>query len=185
MVIVHGTMFLLAVLILLVRMETVETLFKTPKPWSEQLLYGVLIGLASSVIATLVGSRWNLLKEVGEIVELILQVLKPSYLHLFLISLASGIIEELLFRAALQPVIGLWWAAFLFMLAHGLAPIRLQALLVYLSILFAAGVWLGIAYERLGLLGAMTIHTVHNCVVFAFALRQFRANNPNDSSPQP
>ncbi len=172
---VHGLMLLLAIAILWFREVPVWEQFDSPLPWATQLAYGMGIGLVSSLLGVLVGNRWKLLQKVGEIVDFLLRVLRPNLALLVGISLIAGIVEELLFRAALQPVVGIWWAAFAFMLAHGFAPVRLHVMLVYLSIIFLAGVWLGIAYENLGLLCVITLHTVHNSVVFAFALRAYRS----------
>lgn len=179
---VHGAMLLIAVVILWARQVPVWEQLNAPLPWATQLAYGVGIGLVSSLIGVLVGNRWSILNEVSKIVEFVLQLLKPNYALLLGISLMAGVVEELLFRAAIQPVAGIWITALLFMLAHGFAPLRFQALLVYLSILFLAGVWLGIAYEKLGLLCVIALHTVHNSVVFAFALRAFRSKDSKTPS---
>lgn len=83
--------------------------------------------------------------------------------------LLAGVGEELLFRAALQPWLGIRWTSLLFGLAHS-ATARLSegvspGKVVYLFFTFVAGVLLGLLYARVGLLGSMSAHAA-----FAIAL---------------
>jgi uncharacterized protein len=77
------------------------------------------------------------------------------------IALAAGIGEELLFRAALQPLAGLWIASALFALAHlrtaTLAGSNLRKA-IYLSNVFVVGVGLGLVFQYVGLIAAILIH---------------------------
>ncbi|QJE00559.1 CPBP family intramembrane metalloprotease [Massilia forsythiae] len=78
-----------------------------------------------------------------------------------LIALAAAFGEELLLRAALQPLLGIWIVSLLFVLAH--VPLdqlrRLErAALVQAAGVFAAGVALGFVFARVGLLAAMVVH---------------------------
>ncbi len=174
-VVLYGGMLGVALLLMGFQESGAGSVWESGKPLGEQVLWGLVIGAITAVVATVAGNRWRLLQEVGTIVEVFLRVLKPGYGLLLGISVLSGVAEELLFRGALQPMLGIWWAALLFMLAHAFVGLRLAPLLVYLSIVFLAGVWLGIAAERLGLVASMVAHAVHNAVVFAFALQAFHA----------
>lgn len=75
-------------------------------------------------------------------------------------ALAAGIGEELLFRGALQPLLGLWAATALFVVAHARAyrfrPDRTT--LVQLATLLAAGLMLGLVARHVGLYAAMVAH---------------------------
>jgi uncharacterized protein len=78
------------------------------------------------------------------------------------VGLLAGVGEELLFRAALLPWIGLWWAAILFALAHsGTAQLQ-EGITVgkaaYLLVAVVAGVLLGFLYQWAGLLASMSAH---------------------------
>lgn len=86
------------------------------------------------------------------------------------IGLAAGVGEELLFRAALQPLVGLWLASAIFAIAH----IRTAAFadstvkkVAYLANVFLAGVALGLVYQYVGLLAAILIHAVIDVVSLA------------------
>lgn len=79
-----------------------------------------------------------------------------------LLALASGLAEEMLFRGALQPVVGLFWASLIFGACHFL-PRRELALWSVFAVLigFAFG-WL---YEWTGHLAAPVVaHTIVNGV---------------------
>lgn len=86
------------------------------------------------------------------------------------IGLAAGVGEELLFRAALQPLAGLWWASAIFAVAH----IRTATLagsavkkIAYLAHVLMAGVALGVVYRYVGLLAAILIHATIDVVSLA------------------
>ncbi|MFN9573180.1 MAG: CPBP family intramembrane glutamic endopeptidase [Betaproteobacteria bacterium] len=78
------------------------------------------------------------------------------------IGLFAGAGEEVLFRASLQPLIGLWAAAVVFAVAH----LRTAALgaesypkrALYLLNVVLAGVALGLVFEHIGLVAAILIH---------------------------
>lgn len=79
------------------------------------------------------------------------------------IALCAGIGEELLFRAALLPALGLLLSSTLFALAHGrtalLAPSR-RARWLYMAQTLVAGLCLGLVFQHLGLLVAIGLHVL-------------------------
>lgn len=116
-----------------------------------------------------VGAAWFLLDPdqaelLGDINELLLGDFDTVWQWL-LLALASGVGEELLFRGALQPVLGLWPTAVLFALLHiqyGLTPITL--------VVFAIGVILGYIRRRDSTTLAIFIHTGYNFILGLLAL---------------
>jgi len=84
-----------------------------------------------------------------------------------LIGLAAGVGEELLFRAALLPLLGLWVSSALFAVAHlrtaQLAATRGQRV-AYIANTFAAGVVLGLVFVHVGLLAAIGVHAIIDIV---------------------
>lgn len=70
--------------------------------------------------------------------------------------------EELLFRAALQPLVGLWIGAVIFAAAHvGTASVGTPSnakRVAYLANVAVAGVALGWLYEHVCLLSALLVH---------------------------
>ena len=82
-------------------------------------------------------------------------------------ALAAGFGEELLFRGALQPLLGIWVTSVLFVLVHARAyrfnklskPVLMQALGI-----FAASVAFGFIARYAGLVAAMIVHAAIDIV---------------------
>ena len=93
-----------------------------------------------------------------------------------LIGLAAGIGEELLFRAALLPLLGLWLSSALFAVAHlrttQLAARPLQQF-GYIVNTFFAGIALGLMFVHIGLLAAIGVHVIID-VVGLWAVQQLQ-----------
>ena len=152
---------LIALLIIFVAQKEPLSVFRGPMTPGEQLLAG--LGLSAlAAVASYVSFRLtakseataNTIKAYG---RLDLSGLNPVW-----ISLAAAIGEELLFRAALQPLLGVWITSLIFLLTH--TPVyqfrRLNvATLVQAAGVFGASVALGFIYQYVGLLAAMMVHT--------------------------
>ncbi len=147
------------------------------QPIAAQIGWGVAFGLAISVPSTVVvffvplfsSLRRQLLGLVG---RLDLDALNPLW-----ISLSAGIGEELLFRGALQPILGIWWASFIFTLAHfrsGEFYSMNWQKLIYAASVFIAGLFLGYVFLEIGLIAAIVTHTIVNVVSLFTARRLLR-----------
>jgi len=147
------------------------------QPTAAQIGWGVAFGLAISVPSTVVvffvplfsSLRRQLL---GLVSRLDLDALNPLW-----ISLSAGIGEELLFRGALQPILGIWWASFIFTLAHfrsGEFYSMNWQKLIYAASVFIAGLFLGYVFLEIGLIAAIVTHTIVNVVSLFTARRLLR-----------
>lgn len=100
------------------------------------------------------------------------------------VALMAGVGEELLFRAALQPLLGLGGSALVFAMAHArtalLASGQRQRWL-YLGHTLMCSMALGLIYEHLGLLVAMGLHVLLDWVVLTLMGAQLRTR-PADGS---
>jgi len=81
--------------------------------------------------------------------------------EIFFLALISSISEELLFRALIQPYLGLWLTSLLFGLAHWTGK---RELLVWPFLAFFAGLMLGELSEQpaIGVTGATSAHFIIN-----------------------
>ncbi|MQA20042.1 CPBP family intramembrane glutamic endopeptidase [Rugamonas rivuli] len=83
------------------------------------------------------------------------------------ISLAAGFGEELLFRGALQPLIGIWITSALFVIAHTKAY-RFNGLnkrvAIQAAAIFTVSVAFGFVAEYAGLIAAMLVHALTDVV---------------------
>jgi membrane protease YdiL (CAAX protease family) len=147
------------------------------QPLVAQIGWGVTFGLAISVPTTVVvffvplfsSLRRELL---GLVSRLDLDALNPLW-----ISLSAGIGEELLFRGALQPILGIWWASFIFTLAHfrsGQFHSMNWQKLIYAASVFIVGLFLGYVFLEIGLIAAMVTHAIVNVVSLFTARRWLR-----------
>ncbi|WP_051293525.1 CPBP family intramembrane glutamic endopeptidase [Pseudoduganella violaceinigra] len=131
-------------------------------PWPQQALAGTVLGLAMGSVSLFSALRKPSAETVRRTADsygrLDLTGLNPLW-----IALAAGIGEELLFRAALQPLIGIWPSSLLFLLLHAQAydfgRFDRTALLQAGSVLGMSLVF-GLVYRYAGLLAAIFAHTL-------------------------
>lgn len=138
-----------------------------PDRW--QLIYGTAIIAFLVVLQGIVGAVWTLINpehaEVLEDLNTILLADFDTFWEWFLIALAAGIGEELLFRGALQPVLGLGFTAAIFALVHfqyGFSP-----LLIFVAIL---AIILGLIRRYFNTTTAIFIHVGYDFVLGLFVL---------------
>jgi len=132
----------------------------------------VAAGLAAA-LALVVLSRWLTLRtRAGEaLAERLAETLGPlSLAEIALLAVASGIGEELFFRGALQPRVGLVAASLLFGAAH-LVPTRPLALWSLFAA--AAGLLFGLLFERTGnLVAPVVAHVAVNALNLRWLVRR-------------
>jgi membrane protease YdiL (CAAX protease family) len=124
-----------------------------------QLLYGSIAGLIIAVIAQLLISS-PLLSKVNTTYANLLGRFNLNWSEITFVSLCAGVGEELLFRGAIQPFMGIPLTSVLFVAIHGyLSPKnwRLSIYGIYMSIAIAV---LGYFTVKFGLLAAIIGHTV-------------------------
>lgn len=135
-------------------------LFSRPLPPLWQLLIGqglaLLAAAGSWLMFRLTAASESTARTVQSYARLDLEGLNPVW-----ISICAAIGEEMLFRAALQPLLGIWIASLVFLVTH--TPVyrfrRLdRATLVQAGGLFGASVVLGLVFQYVGLLAAMLVH---------------------------
>lgn len=88
---------------------------------------------------------------------------KPSILGIFFIATASSVSEEIIFRALLQPSIGLWYTSLIFGILH---PPPSKELFFYPIATASVGLGLGWMYINTGnsLIAPIIAHFVINLI---------------------
>ena len=140
--------------------------WKVGMPVGEQFAVAFAVAGALSVV-TVIALQFPRLRNRVPVPEA-LKSIDLSREKPWIIGLCAGIGEELLFRAALQPLLGLWFGAFIFAAAH----LRTAALsstsnikrAAYMLNVAVAGVALGLVFENIGLLAAVLIHATIDVV---------------------
>ncbi|MFC5461178.1 type II CAAX prenyl endopeptidase Rce1 family protein [Massilia niabensis] len=157
---------LLALVIIFAAQDAPRAVFTGPMGWGSQLLFG--LGLSAlAAVASYVSFRLTAQSEATRNTITAYGRLDLSGLNPVWISLAAAIGEELLFRAALQPLLGVWITSLIFLLTH--TPVyqfrKLNlATLVQAAGVFGASVALGFIYQYVGLLAAVLVHTALDVV---------------------
>jgi membrane protease YdiL (CAAX protease family) len=124
-----------------------------------QLLWGILAGLGIAMGAHLLIAS-PMLKKVNTSYARLLGRFRLTFSEILLVSLCAGVGEEMLFRGAVQPFLGIPITSILFVAIHGYLNPRDWRLSIY-GIFMTAGIaWLGYICQTRGLLSAIVGHTL-------------------------
>ncbi len=134
--------------------------------WPADLLIGGLFGAAFGLAAWRLLDWIPALKYVEQIILASLEMDAMRYRHALLFGLLAGIPEEILFRGALQPAVGIVIAAMIFGVFHAIN-------LPYFLYATGAGILLGVL-ARGGLWTPIAAHTMIDAVMFVLLIRRWR-----------
>lgn len=139
------------------------------RPTARQLWAGVGWIIILVILQFIGGALWTLTdSSQAELVESLNEELLgeiDTFAEWLILAAATGFGEELLFRGALQPILGLGFTSFLFALAHvqyGITPVTL--------IIFIIGIVLGLIRRRYNTSVAIFVHAGYNFVLGMLAL---------------
>lgn len=124
-----------------------------------QIFWGVVYGLVMSLIAwKLVNMKF--LQSTRSFFERIFRSMHLRTGDIIFISICAGLGEELLFRASIQPTLGIWLTALIFVALHGYLNPQNWSLSIYgaFMVLLAAG--LGYLFDYLGIWAAVIAHAL-------------------------
>ena len=129
-----------------------------------QIVTGILVGLLSGFAA------WGIIRQkfMGQVRQKYAAIILPFELKLHeivLISVCAGVGEELLFRGAIQPWLGVWVTSLLFVAIHGyLNPFnwRVSIYGLFMTLVIAL---LGYFTMIAGIVCAMVAHAVIDVVL--------------------
>lgn len=129
--------------------------------------YQLLIGLGAGGVAAGVIVFFSTRSPMGPILDdfSIFKIIKNTQFtwgDRIQISFFAGVGEELLFRGAIQPLIGIWVTSAVFVAIHGYISFKSAGHILFTFLLFTLSMMLGILYETAGLLSAMTAHAVYD-----------------------
>jgi len=124
-----------------------------------QSIIGVAFGLLSAIIGWKI-IETNYLKPVRLFFSDLIQKMNLKLIDIIFVSICAGIGEEILFRGAVQPLLGIWLTSIIFVAIHGyLNPsnLRLSIYGVYMTLVIAI---IGYLRVEFGLLTCFVAHTV-------------------------
>lgn len=159
---------LLGALVLFLFDEPVlETMFRSRLYPLFQIVIGAAVGTLLGFAAKWVITSSVLLPRASKYAKL-MQSLRLKSGHIFFLSFCAGFGEELLFRGALQPLVGVWAAAVVFVAIHGyLNPMnwRISLYGIYITLAIAL---LGYMADWWGILTACVAHMAIDIILFRF-----------------
>lgn len=98
--------------------------------------------------------------------ENLLHEINPTFLNILFYSFCASVGEEVLFRGGVQPVIGIWPAAFIFVALHGyISPYNLN-LTIYGILLVVICSGFGYLFNFFGLVSSISAHFVYDVSMF-------------------
>ncbi|MEW6580629.1 MAG: type II CAAX endopeptidase family protein [Chloroflexota bacterium] len=136
--------------------------------WLADLLLGALLGAGFAAGAWGLFGRIPALRRIERRLVAVLDVAALRPHHAIIFGLLAGVPEEILFRGALQPTLGLLVASLVFGALHAVT----LAYFVYAGV---AGMLLGaLALWRGALWAPIAAHTVIDVIMFALLIRRWR-----------
>jgi membrane protease YdiL (CAAX protease family) len=148
--------------------------------WGQQVLWGSLAGLCIAVVAHLMIAS-PLLREVNTSYARMLGRFQLSFSEVLLISLSAGVGEEILFRGAIQPFLGVAVTSVLFVAVHGYLNPKDWRLSVYGVFMTIGIAWLGYLAETQGLLSAIIGHTIIDVYLLIYLQRSAKTISVTDN----
>lgn len=128
-------------------------------PWWQQILWGTGVGFASGFLAYQIiklkfmdGVRVKYAKMMGE--------MDLSTQEIIFISMCAGIGEEILFRGAIQPLLGIFLTSVVFVAIHGYLNPRDWRISVYGLYMTVVIIGFGFMTELIGIWSAVIAHFI-------------------------
>ena len=127
--------------------------------------YGLMFGLSYAFLALLFMDA-PIFDSLGNRMEHLMKQLKLTVVKGLFLSVCAGVGEELLFRASVQPYLGIWITSILFVAIHGYLNPWNWKFSLYGIIILPFMILLSYGYERFGLWFAIMAHTAYDAVLF-------------------
>lgn len=135
-----------------------------------QFLWGLAAGIGIAIGAHLIIAS-PLLNKVNMTYARMLGRFRLSFSEVLLISLCAGVGEEMLFRGAIQPLLGIPITSVLFVAIHGYLNPRDWRLSIYGLFMTTGIAWLGYLADSRGLLSAIVGHTIIDVYLLIYLQR--------------
>lgn len=154
------------------------------QPLYLQVIIGLVFGFISAKAAWAIVEK-PFLRDVKALFSGIFRPMGLSKLEVVFVSLCAGVGEEIFFRGALQPFLGVWLTAVLFVMLHGyINPFQLPLTIYGLYMTAVIGV-MGMMTVHLGIISSIVVHFVIDFVLLTNLSKenQDKMNDPEDVLP--
>jgi membrane protease YdiL (CAAX protease family) len=133
--------------------------------------FGLMFGFVYAFIALLF-MQAPVFDGLNSRMEHLIGELKLSLFAGIFLSICAGLGEELLFRAALQPTLGIWMSSILFVAIHGYLNPWNWRFSLYGLIILPFVVILSYGFDHFGLWFAVMAHFAYDVVLFTAMVRE-------------
>ena len=147
------------------------------KPYYLQTIAGLFFGSLSSLLAVLLITG-KPFKGVRTFLQELIADINPPFIIIVFYSLCASVGEEILFRAGLQPKIGIWPAAILFVVLHGYINRASINLTLYGIFLIFTCAGFGYLFRFFGLTSAVTAHFIYDVAIFSVLKYSYHKHRP-------
>ena len=137
-----------------------------------QLLAGAAFGAVAAAAISLVIWRTPISEILSDyaIVDMVMKM-RFTQFDRAQISFFAGVGEELLFRGAMQPILGVWLTSLIFVGLHGYFKFNSLRHILFGVMMFSLSVGLGLLFEWVGLVAAMTAHVFYDFIMLQISHR--------------
>ena len=146
------------------------SLFQTTTPWYSQIGLGFIYGTAAALIGWFIVTR-PFLGDTQSFFAKLIQDLNLSIPDILFISFCAGAGEEILFRGAIQPYLGVWITAILFVAIHGYLNPKNWRISVYGAYMCLVIGGMGYLCEFFGITTAIAAHFAIDVVLLMALVR--------------
>jgi hypothetical protein len=153
--------------------KTLFSLIAEQQNWLLQILTGSMFGVVLGVAAVLLirhPAYRHILKDYAIIRQI--QEFSLTPVLIFFISIIAGITEEVLFRAAIQPLLGVWITSLIFIAIHGYIRFKSANHFLFTLFTFVLSMVLGLLTMYLGVVSSMAAHAIYDVIVL-FGIKKF------------
>ena len=149
--------------------------FHEKSPWElftqgEHLLYqlalGLIAGFFSARMALALINSKLFADQKANYYRIISTSIPLNNTTIVFLSLCAGIGEEIFFRAAIQPLWGIWITSILFVALHGYFSFKSYQISVYGSLMVLIIACFGYMFKHLGLLSVVVAHALFDIILF-------------------
>lgn len=143
---------------------------------SESIFYGLVVGLLISGLGFAL-LQLNYFKEVNNYFGTIFKSFDLEWSDVFFYSFCAAVGEEILFRGAIQPFLGIYPTAFIFVLLHGYLSFKDKPKFTYGIYLIVVAVVFGYLMEKFGIIAPIIAHFIYDVVMFAWLKRKNKSES--------
>jgi membrane protease YdiL (CAAX protease family) len=144
----------------------------------ENIAASISIGLGFGAVGAFIGIlilKLPALKETSTFYASLFKDLELQWTDIVFYSFCAGVGEEILFRGALQPLMGLWWAAILFVVLHGYISTKDWKKSIYGVFLTLISAGFGYLTLYLDIFSAMAAHFIFDVIMFIKLRKEARS----------